>query len=117
MGYPIKQTDTAATTGGAVETISLTTPTGAGGAFELTLLCNIDALPTTSESIVVKKLNMAAGTLDATIYNTDPSLSAGSDYSLMWVESVLLAADDQLEVTYANTDDNNIAVELYLKRL
>ena len=72
-----------------------------------------DAAPTTSEEIIVSLDSSAGTTYDHVLFTANPS--TGSDTDTVWGPDYecIVGEGDQINVAFANTDNNKVYVSVY----
>lgn len=72
-------------------------------------------VPTTSESIVLTKISVETGArYDTVLRSVDPSVGAEYITDLVCVIPFRFAAGDTVQITYPNSDDQDVGVEIML---
>ena len=81
----------------------------------ISVSCNFNAAPTTSENFTVE-LDAAAGTAyDLSLYTLDPAAGATSDILWQPDEEIILEGGDAIDVTFANSDNRNFGAQITFK--
>lgn len=81
----------------------------------ISVTCNFNAAPTTSEDFIVT-LNLNAGAAyDSVLYTRDPS--SPSTKSIVWTpgDEIRLEPGDAIDVTYTNTDTRTYGVQITIE--
>jgi hypothetical protein len=74
-----------------------------------------NSIPTTSESIVLKKVSVSGAKYDTVLRSVDPSVGAENIQDLVCVIPFIFYPGDTVSITYPNTEDQDIGVEILLK--
>lgn len=106
-------TDTAATTGGVVETISITQLFTQHVRMEQ-LVMHLSAIPATSAFMQLFKLSGVDSKIDTLLRQVDPSAGAENVQDITCVIPFYWEVGDSLLLTYANPDDLDVGAEVML---
>ncbi len=81
------------------------------------MLAHWDAVPTVSEPLVLTRIHATDARLDTILRSVDPSLFASGGENLTDFACVIpfyWEAGDSVQITYANTDNQSLGVEIML---
>jgi len=81
----------------------------------LSVSCNFDAAPTTSENFTITLDDANGPAYDLLLYTLDPSAAATSDILWQPDEELMLTGGDALIVAFANTDRRTYGVAFTVK--
>lgn len=81
----------------------------------ISVSCNFNAAPTTSENFTIELDANAGAIFDLLLYTLDPSAGATSD--ILWQPDIDLIYEpgDSIDVTFANTDARNYGAQITFK--
>jgi len=77
--------------------------------------CNFNAAPTTSEVFTVTLDANAGAIYDLLLYSLDPSAAATTDILWQPDEEIILEGGDAVDVQYDNTDARNYGAQITFK--
>ena len=101
-------------TGTAALSFAGTVP--AGWTYRLvSVSCNFNAAPTTSENFTIELDANAGPIYDLLLYTLDPSAAATSDILWQPDEEIILEGGDSIDVMFANTDARNYGAQMTFK--
>lgn len=99
------------TTASAAETISLaTTFADVKYLHSVTAVWSAGVAPTTNETFAIELDSGNGATFDTVIASLDPAAQSATDVLWEPTKPLRISRDDQIKVTYANTDDLAIGV-------
>jgi len=101
------------TTNGSAETISISWVATKHCVMEQ-MIAHWEAVPSTSEEIVLKKLSGVDSRIDTVFRAVDPSTSGENLTDLACIIGYYWDPGDTVEITYANSDDQAVGVEIFL---
>jgi len=81
----------------------------------VSVTCNFNAAPTTSENFTVTLDANAGAIYDLLLYSLDPSAGATSDILWQPDEEILLEGGDAIDVQFDNTDARNYGAQITFK--
>jgi hypothetical protein len=101
-------------TGTALMAFSGTVP--AGQHYRLvSVTCNFNAAPTTSENFTITLDANAGVAYDLLLYTLDPSAGATSDILWQPDEEIILEGGDEIDVAFTNTDARQYGAQITFK--
>lgn len=81
------------------------------------MVAHWNAIPTASEELVLRKLSVTSPSIDTVLRAVDPSLTASGGENLTDLSCVIpfyWRIGDTVQITYLNTDDQDVGVEIML---
>jgi hypothetical protein len=81
----------------------------------MTVACNFNAAPTTSEDFTITWDNVSGAIFDLLLYTLDPSVGITTDILWQPDEEIILIPGDAILVQFANTDARNYGLQVTFK--
>jgi hypothetical protein len=78
------------------------------------LTAHFEAIPTTSESIVLWKQDSADARYDTVLRDIDPSATEENEQDIVCIVPFRWKVNDHVRIDYTNTDDQDVGVEILL---
>ena len=101
-------------TGTALMAFSGTVPVGQHYRL-VSVSCNFNAAPTTSENFTITLDAFAGAVYDLLLYSLDPSAGSTTDILYQPDEEIILEGGDQIDVAFANTDARQYGAQITFK--
>lgn len=97
----------------ATAALAINTTTALAAQFRLvSVTCHFSAAPTTSENFVVKLDATDGVAYDTVLFSVDPSATAATDIVYIPDKELLFVANDQIVVTFTNTDTRTYGLRI-----
>ncbi len=81
----------------------------------ISVTCNFNAAPSTSENFTVELDANAGAIYDLLLYSVDPSAASTTDILWQPDEEIILEGGDAIDVTFANSDNRNFGAQITFK--